>query len=133
MQNRDKIAFILTKGQISHHRKESARERIPLKWEELKTFLPEELHEEIAPQEWSFQPLSHYTLRMCSDLVQLAASQVKEGAKGVVVTCGTQALTELAYFADLVWGFNPPLIFTGSIFHAGTPNSETSLRLGQAV
>ena len=39
---------------------------------------------------------------MCSDLVQLAASQVKEGAKGVVVTCGTQALTELAYFADLV-------------------------------
>ena len=61
-------------GQISHRRKESARERIPLKWEELKTFLPEELHEEIAPQEWSFQPLSHYTLRMCSDLVQLAAS-----------------------------------------------------------
>ena len=103
MQNRDKIALILAGGQISHRRKESARERIPLKWEELKTFLPEELHEEIAPQEWSFQPLSHYTLRMCSDLVQLAASQVKEGAKGVVVTCGTQALTELAYFADLVW------------------------------
>ena len=32
-----------------------------------------------------------------------------------------------------MWGFNPPLVFTGSIFHANTPNSETSLRLGQAV
>ena len=59
MQNRDKIALILAGGQIAHRREGSARERIPLKWEELKTFLPEELHEEIAPQEWSFQPLSH--------------------------------------------------------------------------
>ena len=133
MQNRDKIALILAGGQIAHRREGSARERIPLKWEELKAFLPEELHEEIAPQEWSFQPLSHYTLRMCSDLVQLAASQVKEGAKGVVVTCGTQALTELAYFADLVWSFPQPLVFTASIFNAGVPGSETALHLAQSV
>ena len=133
MQNRDKIALILAGGQIAHRREGSARERIPLKWEELKTFLPEELHEEISPQEWSFQPLSHYTLRMCSDLVQLAASQVKEGAKGVVVTCGTQALTELAYFADLVWSFPQPLVFTASIFNAGVPGSETALHLAQSV
>ncbi len=133
MQNRDKIAFILAGGQIAHRREGSVREKIPLGWEELETFLPKELHEEIAPQAWSFQPLSHYTLRMCSDLVQLAASQVKEGAKGVVVTCGTQALTELAYFADLVWSFPQPLVFTASIFNAGVPGSETALHLAQSI
>ena len=55
------------------------------------------------------------------------------GAKGVVVTCGTQALTELAYFADLVWSFPQPLIFTASIFNAGVPGSETALHFAQFV
>ena len=133
MSNRDKIALVLAGGQIVHRREGSSKEKFPLKWEDIKAFLPERLQEQIAPVEWSVQPLSHYTLRMCSDLVQLAASQVKEGAKGVVVTCGTQALTELAYFADLVWSFPQPLIFTASIFNAGVPGSETSLHLIQSV
>ena len=108
-------------------------EKIPLGQAELECFLPEEYRERIALLDWSFQPLSHYTLRMCSDLTQLAASQVKEGAKGIVITCSTQALTELAYFADLVWSFPQPLIFTASIFNAGVSGSETTLHLAQSV
>ena len=133
MQNRDKIALVLAGGQIVHRKEGGAKEKLPLKWEDLKPLIPEDLREEIAPLEWSFQPLSHYTLRMCSDLVQLAASQIKEGAKGVVITCSAQALTELAYFADLVWSFPQPLILTASIFNAGVPGSETSLHLVQSV
>ena len=133
MPNRDKIALILAGGQIVHRKEGGTKEKIPLKQEELTAFFPADLQEEIALLEWSFQPLSHYTLRMCSDLVQLAASQIKDGAKGVVVTCGTQALTEIAYFADLIWHFPQPLIFTASIFNAEAPGSETSLHLAQAV
>lgn len=133
MSNRDKIALILAGGQIVHRREGSSKEKIPLGQAELECFLPEEYRERIALLDWSFQPLSHYTLRMCSDLTQLAASQVKEGAKGIVITCSTQALTELAYFADLVWSFPQPLIFTASIFNAGVSGSETTLHLAQSV
>lgn len=133
MPNRDKIALIVAGGQIVHRREGCSKEKIPVKREELLQFLPEGIREAIAPLEWSYQPISHYTLRMCSDLAQLAASQVKDGAKGVVITCSAQALTELAYFADLVWSFPQPLVFTASIFNAGVPGSETALHLAQSV
>jgi L-asparaginase len=131
--NRNKTALILAGGQIVRERASAENEATPLEGEKALDCLAEELRERVFAVDWSYQPLCHYTLRMCSDLVQLAGRQVEEGSTGVVITCGTQALTELAYFADLVWSYPQPLIFTASINYAGTPGSETALHLSQAV
>ena len=133
MQNRDNVTVILAGGEVVQ-RRDSNTERVPLNEEELTALLPQDLRERTAFLSWSPQPISHYTLRMCSDLTQLANAQVDAGgARGVVITCDTQALTELSYFASLVWKFTQPLIFTASIFSAGTSGSETELHIVQSV
>lgn len=49
------------------------------------------------------------------DLVRSASAAVRAGARGVVVTQGTDTLEESAYLADLVWPHPEPLIFTGAM------------------
>ncbi|NLL37634.1 MAG: asparaginase [Fretibacterium sp.] len=135
MPNRNKVTLLLAGGQVVHRKSATPTEpteNIPLTREEVEAALGD-VAQEVEIMEWSFQPISHYSLRMCSDLVQLAASQVKEGAQGVVITFDTQALTEFAYFADQVWSFPQPLIFTGSLLYSGLPGSETALNLTQSV
>jgi L-asparaginase len=131
--NRDKIALILAGGQITLKYVPDALEPLPIGEEELIACLPEDKRGKAYIVDWSRQPVNNYTLRMCSDLVQMAGTQVEEGASGVVITCGAQALTEVAYFADLVWSYPQPLIFTASINYAGTPGSETALLLTRSV
>ncbi len=132
MENRDKIVVLLAGGRIVQ--RHEGHDSPELTDEELYALLPDDVKGHVVFQKWSYQPVSNYTLRMCGELLGMVTSYVHdEGARGVVVTCGIQALSELAYFADLVWELNPPLIFTGSIFNAGTPNSETSLRLTQSI
>lgn len=131
--NRDKIALILAGGQIVHRWASSGTVSPPLEQEELREILPDDVRDKVTLVDWSYQPVCHYTLRMCGDLVQLAAGQIKEGAKGAIVTCGTQALTEVAYYADLVWNYPQPLIFTSSINYSQAPGAETRLHLIQSV
>jgi L-asparaginase len=131
--NRDKIALILAGGEIIHKRVPPGAEAVPLEGEGLTACFSAETQEKAFVVDWSYQPVSHYTLRMCSDLIQLAGPQIEEGAAGVVITVGTQALTEAAYFAELVWNYPQPLVFTASICYAGTPEVETKLRLHQSV
>ncbi len=129
MDNRDKITILLAGGRIVQHSDGSE-----LTDEEAANLLPQELQEHTVFQKWSFQPVSNYTLRMCSEIIEMAAGFINnDGAAGVIVTCGIQCLAELAYFADLVWDLNPPIIFTSSIFNLGVPNSQTVLRLTQSV
>ncbi|GHV45206.1 L-asparaginase [Synergistales bacterium] len=133
MSNRDKIALILAGGQIVLKCLSEEQDTAPLESEEILAILPEKTRETVYIADWSRQPISHYTLRMCGDLIQLAGRQIEEGAAGVVITCGTQSLTELAYFADLIWSYPQPLVLTSSINYANTPGSETALHIKQAV
>lgn len=129
MENRDKIVILLAGGRIVQHQDESE-----LNDEELYALLPEDAREHVVFQKWSFQPVSNYTLRMCGELISMVTSFVHDqGARGVVVTCALQGLAEVSYLADLVWDLNPPLIFTGSLFNADSPDSESALRLSQSV
>jgi len=133
MENRDKVVVLLAGGRIVQRPEEMAKQP-DLGDEELRALLPDDLREHVSFQKWSSQPLSNYTLRMCAEVMNMAASFINsEGARGVVVTCGIQGIAEFAYLADLVWELNPPLIFTGSIFHAGMRDSETALRLSQSI
>jgi L-asparaginase len=134
--NRDKTALILAGGQIVLKYISALPDGALLDQEEIFAYFSDalpEMKEKIYVVEWSQQPVCHYTLRMCGDLVQLAGAQIEEGASGIVVTCGTQALTEIAYFADLVWSYPQSLIFTASIYHAGTPGADTALSLSRAA
>ncbi|MBQ7155773.1 MAG: asparaginase [Synergistaceae bacterium] len=132
MENRDKIVVLLAGGRIVQ--RHELHDNPELSEEELYALLPDDLKTHVVFQKWSFQPVSNYTLRMCADIIGMASGFIHdEGARGVVITCGIQALAELAYFADLVWELNPPVIFTGSIFNAGTQNSETAVRLTQSI
>lgn len=133
MANRDKIALILAGGQIVKKRVSAESETSVLEEEEIVGFLPEAVREKVYLVDWSYQPISHYTLRMCGDLIQVAGSQVEAGAGGIVITCGTQALTEIAYFSDLVWSYPQPLVFTASVNYADSLGSETALSLSQSV
>ena len=129
MENRDKIVVLLAGGRIVQRQDGSE-----LTEEELYALLPEDVRSYTVFQQWSFQPVSNYTLRMCGELISMVRGYVHDdGARGVIVTCGIPLLAELSYFADLVWDLNPPLIFTGSIFNAGTQNSETAMRLTQSI
>lgn len=129
MENRDKVVVLLAGGRIVQ--RQDGQE---LTDEELFALLPDDVKGHVVFQKWSFQPVSNYTLRMCGELISMANSYVHdEGARGVIVTCGIPLLAELSYFADLVWNLNPPLIFTGSIFNAATPGSETGTRLTQSA
>ncbi len=129
MENRDKIVVLLAGGRIVQR-----NDGQELTNEELYALLPDDVKGLTVFQKWSFQPVSNYTLRMCGELISMVNGYVHdEGARGVVVTCGIPLLAELSYFADLVWNLNPPLIFTGSIFNAGTAGSETGTRLRQSV
>ena len=133
MTTRGKIALILAGGQMIHKRVSADAEVVPLEEEELLAYFPGEFREKFHVVSWSYQPVCHYTLRMCSDLVQLAGAQIEDGSAGVVITCGTQAMSEVAYFADLIWTYPQPLVFTSSIYSAEMPGSETALHIMQSV
>lgn len=132
MLDRDKIAIVISGGRISLKSiNEPGEDYVPLSDSEFLNFLPEDLREKIYLVDWSRQPAGHYSLRMVSDLVQLAARQAADGAGGVVLACGAHGLEEMAYFADLVWSFAQPLVFVSSTqYHSA---QERAKLLRQAV
>ena len=60
-------------------------------------------------------PSADLSFSQLLDLVRGASEAVQAGARGVVVTQGTDTLEESAYLADLVWPHPEPLVFTGAM------------------
>ena len=60
-------------------------------------------------------PSADLSFAQLLDLVRRASAAVRDGARGVVVTQGTDTLEESAYLADLVWPHPEPLVFTGAM------------------
>lgn len=113
--NRDKVAIVVSGGRIVIKTMlEPGDEYVPISPEEILELLPEAARDGVYVVDWSRQPAGHYSLRMVSDLIQLAAKQVSEGAAGVVLACGAQGMEEMAYLASLVWSFAQPLVFVSS-------------------
>ncbi|MCP3753256.1 asparaginase [Pseudomonas sp. SBB6] len=87
-----------------------------------------------APQLASLAHISAKTLQMLPsaslsfiqliDVLYWAKVQVEEGAQGVVLTQGTDTLEEVAYFLELLWPFDAPLILTGAMRAASEPGAD---------
>ncbi|QVM97941.1 asparaginase [Pseudomonas sp. SORT22] len=67
------------------------------------------------------------------DVLYWAKSQVEEGAHAVVLSQGTDTLEEVAYFLELLWPFDAPLILTGAMRAASEPGADGPANLLAAV
>ncbi|GAB1485987.1 asparaginase [Aminivibrio sp.] len=134
MSNRGKIALVIAGGQMCMRRNPQTDIRQPtLPVEEMLSWLPEAQREKLFVVDWSRQPSSHYTLRMTGDLIQVLSKSVVDGAGGLVVTCGTDTIEEMAYLTDLYWAYPQPVIFTAAHRPFDSIGSDAPLNLYQSV
>lgn len=60
-------------------------------------------------------PSASLTFEDLLRVLEWAQAQVNEGASGVIVTQGTDSLEETAFFLDLLWKNEAPLVVTGAM------------------
>ncbi|RCL24123.1 asparaginase [Pseudomonas sp. AFG_SD02_1510_Pfu_092] len=63
------------------------------------------------------------------EVLAWARAEVERGAQGVILTQGTDSLEETAYFLDLLWPFDTPLVMTGAMRAASQPGSDGAANL----
>ncbi len=61
------------------------------------------------------------------------AAALADAGRGVVVTCGTDTMEEVAMLADLVYGGEAPIAFTGANRPASRPGADGAANLVDAI
>ena len=92
--------------------------------ETIRTWIPPDMADDVNLVDWSRQPGSHYSVHMTADLIELLSQQVTAGARAVVVFCGSGAIEEMAYLADLLWIYPQPLVFAATYTPPCIPGSD---------
>ena len=75
-----------------------------------------------------------FTLDLAFTIVKRADELLQDPeVAGVVVTCGTDTMEEIAYLADLLVTSDKPVVFTGAQRHADYPDSDGPRNLHSAI
>jgi L-asparaginase len=75
-----------------------------------------------------------FTLELAFGVVKRADELLRDAeVVGVVVTCGTDTMEEIAYLADLMVTSDKPIVFTGAQRHADFPDSDGPRNLHSAI
>jgi L-asparaginase len=75
-----------------------------------------------------------FTLELAFGIAKRADQLLRDsGVAGVVVTCGTDTMEEIAYLADLIVISDKPIVFTGAQRHSGLPDSDGPRDLHNAI
>ncbi|KEY89964.1 putative L-asparaginase periplasmic precursor [compost metagenome] len=69
-------------------------------------------------------PSASLGFMMLLEVLAWARDQVERGAQAVILTQGTDTLEETAYFFDLLWPLDTPLVLTGAMRSASQPGSD---------
>ncbi|WP_060509270.1 asparaginase [Pseudomonas sp. NBRC 111124] len=78
-------------------------------------------------------PSASLSFRILLDVLAWARGEVERGAQAVVLTQGTDTLEESAYFLDLLWPCDVPLVMTGAMRPASQPGNDGPANLLAAV
>ena len=131
MTQQGALALVIAGGEIVTRSRESAQDGAVTP-EEVLRLVPGDLQSRIRTIDWSHQPGSHYSVRMTMDLVQILWKLVREGTNAIVVTCGADAIEEMAYLTDLLWAYPQPVVFTCAVRPQDSSGADGPLNLMQA-
>ena len=79
----------------------------------------------ITTLDFSNIPSTHFTLDDMYDLVtELSSLDADDDIEGIVVTQGTDVFEESAYFVDLCYDGDTPVVFTGAMRNSSLPSPD---------
>ena len=134
MTRHGKTVLVVTGGQMGMgYNPETGSVQPIVTPEEMLSWLPRIWPSGFPPWSGATSQASHYTMRMTFDLMQVFEKAVVDGASGVVVSCGTDTLEEMAYLTDLYWSYPQPVIFTGTSIPSSDLGGDAPANLYQAV
>jgi len=121
------IVVISTGGTIASTPDEDAEGASPeLTGDDLVAAVPE-IGEvaDIETYDFSNVPSAQFTIKQMGDLVEVVQGYDDDPTvDGVVVTQGTDILEESAYFVDLCYNGQTPVVFTGAMRNASLPSAD---------
>lgn len=74
-------------------------------------------------------PSASLSFVMLLEVLAWARAEIEAGSKAVILTQGTDTLEETAYFFDLLWPYDAPLVLTGAMRSASQPGSDGPAKL----
>jgi L-asparaginase len=88
----------------------------------------------VETQEFSNVPSPHLTVDQMASLAEAVSEHERNtDVTGVVVTIGTDILEEVAYFVDLCYDGEMPVVFTGAMRNASAPGADGPANLLASV
>lgn len=129
------LALIATGGTIASTASADGEASPELTGEDLVAAVPQ-LKEltELSVHEFSNVPSPHFTVSQMYELAESVAElDARPEVRGIVVTQGTDILEETAYFVDLCYDGDTPVVFTGAMRNPSLPSPDGPANLLAAV